>query len=266
MYSRDSLLTTSIETDSFCPSEFSDAETTTSLTSFGDVCLTPTESDWRLSDVISYDPPTKRGVRRAGCGDGDDYEDDKFLFEPLNTEKIRQIRKQRVNISSFSSSGLKQPGVERGPKVNWEGQVSKSVQTKGEDSGVQAKPYFSQRTKKHASYSIEGDEPFRDSESKRASGSLQRKILTIRSGLRDKVELLKHEKKVVDQKIREAKEEERIRIRQLEKFRQQLAQTKREILLRTLEDIKRTLALQVLRLQKVYDFVLLEQRQSFDCQ
>lgn len=88
-----------------------------------------------------------------------------------------------------------------------------------------------------------------------------RTLPEIRSSLEEKVNILRLEKVIVQQKIREAQEEEQIRLEQRQKFSKQLSVHKKQVLLDTLNDLKDKLENQSRRLQKSYSAVLTMQKQ-----
>ena len=92
--------------------------------------------------------------------------------------------------------------------------------------------------------------------------SLQdRSLHEVRSSLQEKVHRLRQEKLVVDEKIRQAQEEERFRVQERMKLQKQLTLERKQILLRTLRDLKVKLESQSERLQSTYNNVLYMQKQ-----
>ena len=87
-----------------------------------------------------------------------------------------------------------------------------------------------------------------------------RSLADIEASLDEKVSLLREEKYFVQRKIREAKEEEEVRRKQVQVFRSYSADNRKEVLLQTLNDLKARLENQSTRLQSSYDTVLSLQR------
>ena len=87
-----------------------------------------------------------------------------------------------------------------------------------------------------------------------------RSLADIEASLDEKVSLLREEKYFVQRKIREAKEEEEIRRKQVQLFRSYSVDDRKEVLLKTLNDLKMRLENQSARLQTSYDTVLSIQR------
>lgn len=280
----DSLLTTSLDTDSLFQSEISDSETSRS-SHLDRLDLAPNDNERRTSDEVSLSADSLlenfdvSGSSRSGLSPSSssslcfgrhkdpattDRQGDRLSTEVVNSEGEKNRKRLRRNPEPNTSDWKKkrQPPPS---SVDEAGQISELLPgCRAPPSTAERRPSNDARTKTTTAAPDEllrdgNDEPPTDSD------QLRRKILTIRSSLQDKVALLKHEKRVVDRKIREAKEEERLRLRQLEIFRQQLSHTRKDILLRTLEETKKQLNQQVLRLQNVYDFVLVEQRQLVCC-
>ena len=88
-----------------------------------------------------------------------------------------------------------------------------------------------------------------------------RSLHEVRSSLQEKVHRLRQEKLVVDEKIRQAQEEERFRVQERMKLQKQLTLERKQILLRTLRDLKVKLESQSERLQSTYNNVLYMQKQ-----
>ena len=88
-----------------------------------------------------------------------------------------------------------------------------------------------------------------------------RSLHEVRSSLQEKVHRLRQEKLVVDEKIRQAQEEERLRVQERMKLQKQLTLERKQILLRTLRDLKVKLESQSERLQSTYNNVLYMQKQ-----
>lgn len=84
----------------------------------------------------------------------------------------------------------------------------------------------------------------------------RRRLDEIRSSLSQKVRKLREEKLLVDAKIRQAQEEERIRAQEMARFQKQLTQYRKQLLLQTLRDLKSQLDNQSQRLQTAYSTVL----------
>ena len=82
----------------------------------------------------------------------------------------------------------------------------------------------------------------------------------VRVSLEEKVKRLRREKLIVDEKIRQAQEEERIRFQEKLKFQKQITLHRKQILLRTLADLKRKLENHSTRLQSSYNNVLFMQK------
>ena len=87
-----------------------------------------------------------------------------------------------------------------------------------------------------------------------------RSLADIEASLDEKVSLLREEKYFVQRKIREAKEEEEVMRQQVRVFRSYSADNRKEVMLRTLKDLKARLENQSTRLQSSYDTVLSLQR------
>jgi hypothetical protein len=90
----------------------------------------------------------------------------------------------------------------------------------------------------------------------------RKRLDEIRSSLSQKVRKLREEKLVVDAKIRQAQEEERIRVQEMMRFQKQLTQYRKQLLLQTLRDLKNQLDDQSKRLQTAYSTVLNVQMQD----
>ncbi len=88
-----------------------------------------------------------------------------------------------------------------------------------------------------------------------------RSIHDVRSSLQEKVSRLRQEKVLVDEKIRQAQEEERLRVQERMKLQKQLTLHRKQILLSTLRDLKVKLETQSQRLQTTYNNVLYMQKQ-----
>ena len=87
-----------------------------------------------------------------------------------------------------------------------------------------------------------------------------RSLADIEASLDEKVSLLREEKYFVQRKIKEAKEEEEVMRQQVRVFRSYSADNRKEVMLRTLNDLKARLENQSTRLQSSYDTVLSLQR------
>lgn len=272
----DSLLTTSRDTDSLFQSEISDNESTRS-SHLDRLDLAPNDNERRTCDEVSLSADSLvenfdvSGSSRSGLSSpslcfgrhkdpATDRQGDRPSTEAVNSEREKNRKRLRRNPES-NISDWKKKKKQPPSSVDETGQISELFPSCKAQATAERRRSNDVRTKTTTA----PDEILRDDDSLTDSDQLRREILTIRSSLQDKVALLKHEKRVVDRKIREAREEERLRLRQLEIFRQQLSHTRKEILLRTLEEVKKQLNLQVLRLQNVYDFVLVEQRQLVCC-
>ncbi len=83
-----------------------------------------------------------------------------------------------------------------------------------------------------------------------------RRVGAMQSSLHDKVNRLRQEKLIVDEKIRQAQEEERLRVQEKMRFQKQLTLHRKQILLRTLQDLKQKLENQSHRLQSTYSSVI----------
>ncbi|ELT92489.1 hypothetical protein CAPTEDRAFT_219098 [Capitella teleta] len=91
----------------------------------------------------------------------------------------------------------------------------------------------------------------------------KRSVQEIRSSLQAKVLRLRQEKRLVDEKIREAREEERMRIQHIAHFRRQVSSAKKYVLLETLDKLRDRLSSQSERLQGCYDAVLNRQQMLY---
>ncbi|VDI07789.1 Hypothetical predicted protein [Mytilus galloprovincialis] len=87
-----------------------------------------------------------------------------------------------------------------------------------------------------------------------------RTIPDIRNSLQDKVSQLRAEKMIVEEKIREAQEDDIIRFKETQRLRRHLPGYKKQMLLKTLTSLKERLENQSQRLQKSYSTVLSMQR------
>lgn len=87
-----------------------------------------------------------------------------------------------------------------------------------------------------------------------------RTLQEIKTSLEEKVFLLRQEKRIVEQKIKEAQEEEKIRQQEKMRFHRQLNIHRKQILLKTLHDLKAKLECQSERLQDSYSAVLTMQK------
>jgi hypothetical protein len=90
----------------------------------------------------------------------------------------------------------------------------------------------------------------------------RRSIGEIRESLEEKVMKLRKDKYIVEEKIRQSQEEERIRMQEKLRFQQQVTLHRKQMLLRTLSDLRRRLEGQCQRLQVSYNGVLYMQRHS----
>ncbi|ESP03379.1 hypothetical protein LOTGIDRAFT_171465 [Lottia gigantea] len=86
--------------------------------------------------------------------------------------------------------------------------------------------------------------------------STGRTLNQIKSSLEEKVDQLRQEKLIVEQKIQEAQEEERIKKHEKLKFQKQLHYHRKQLLIQTLHDLKEKLENQSDRLQKSYSTIL----------
>ena len=84
----------------------------------------------------------------------------------------------------------------------------------------------------------------------------RRSLEEIQCGLREKVGRLKAEKRIVDEKIQQAREEEEIRREEMVRIEQEVSSLRKQVLLQTLQDLKDNLSDQSRRLQEAYDDVL----------
>lgn len=83
-----------------------------------------------------------------------------------------------------------------------------------------------------------------------------RSVDQIKESLKDKLQRLKEGRKIIENKIREAREEEEIRIQERIRFQKQVTLHRKEMLLATLQSLKAKLADQCFRLQSSYNNVL----------
>ncbi|XP_064652812.1 inactive protein tyrosine kinase pTKL-like isoform X2 [Lineus longissimus] len=90
----------------------------------------------------------------------------------------------------------------------------------------------------------------------------RRSIGEIQESIGEKVMQLRKDKNLVEEKIRQAREEERIRMQEKLRFQQQVTLHRKQMLLRTLSDLRRRLEGQCQRLQDTYSGVLYMQRHS----
>jgi hypothetical protein len=84
----------------------------------------------------------------------------------------------------------------------------------------------------------------------------RRSLEEIHCGLKEKVCRLKAEKRLVDEKIQQAKEEEELRREEKARIEHQVSSLRKQVLLQTLQDLKDNLSDQSRRLQEAYDDVL----------
>lgn len=87
-----------------------------------------------------------------------------------------------------------------------------------------------------------------------------RTLPDITTSLQEKVNQLRAEKLIVEEKIREAQEDDVIRMKETQRFRRYLPVYKKQVLLKTLNNLKERLENQSQRLQKSYTTVLSMQR------
>jgi hypothetical protein len=92
----------------------------------------------------------------------------------------------------------------------------------------------------------------------------KRSLREIRTSLATKVLRLRQEKHLVDEKIREAREEELIRLQHIVRFQRQTSSARKYVLLETLDKLRARLATQSQRLQECYDIVL-DRQQAVYC-
>jgi hypothetical protein len=88
----------------------------------------------------------------------------------------------------------------------------------------------------------------------------ERSLPDIRCSLQEKVNQLRAEKIIVEEKIREAQEDDKIRLKETQRFRRHLPVYKKQVLIKTLNSLKERLENQSQRLQKSYSTVLAMQR------
>lgn len=88
----------------------------------------------------------------------------------------------------------------------------------------------------------------------------ERSLPDIRNSLQEKVNQLRAEKSIVEEKIREAQEDDKIRQKETQRFRRHLPVYKKQVLMKTLNSLKERLESQSQRLQKSYSTVLAMQR------
>lgn len=298
----DSLLTTSVESDSLYHSLTSDTDTATSLMSVSDVTMPEVYKDGRSRDFISGGSSKENQADRSSLTPKVRYDWGQDRGEPAgynldfeNYDTFLNRSKEIKTCGRTWSSGqscnlqLRRPsfGGRRFSDIADDYEAKTAKWLNSEESGITTQPSHT----RSIDTSVEKDIDFVGHLSPRSSTTMEqdtlidregfdiptyetpfstslqfrKKMLAVRSSLQDKVSMLRREKRVVDEKIREAKEEERIRLLQLDKFRRQLSSTRKEILLRTLDELRRSLNDQSLKLQKLYDIVLLEQRQILCC-
>lgn len=93
-----------------------------------------------------------------------------------------------------------------------------------------------------------------------AACNSERSLPDIRCSLQEKVNQLRAEKIIVEEKIREAQEDDKIRLKETQRFRRHLPVYKKQVLIKTLNSLKERLENQSQRLQKSYSTVLAMQR------
>ena len=90
----------------------------------------------------------------------------------------------------------------------------------------------------------------------------KRSIEQIKASLEEKVHQLKRDKYIVEEKIREAQEEERIRMKEKLRYQKQITLHRKQLLVRTLSDLRVRLESQCQRLQNSYSAVLQMQKDN----
>lgn len=93
-----------------------------------------------------------------------------------------------------------------------------------------------------------------------AACNSERSLPDIKCSLQEKVNQLRAEKIIVEEKIREAQEDDKIRLKETQRFRRHLPVYKKQVLIKTLNSLKERLENQSQRLQKSYSTVLAMQR------
>lgn len=91
---------------------------------------------------------------------------------------------------------------------------------------------------------------------RKCNAPTSRTFSEVRLSLEEKVHQLRLEKMVVEQKIREAQEAEKIRLQEKLRFKQQMSEQRKEVLLQTLNSLKDRLESQSERLEQNYSEVL----------
>ncbi|XP_060066866.1 deoxynucleotidyltransferase terminal-interacting protein 2-like isoform X2 [Ylistrum balloti] len=91
---------------------------------------------------------------------------------------------------------------------------------------------------------------------RKCNAPTSRTFSEVRSSLEEKVKQLRLEKMVVEQKIREAQEAEKIRLQEKLRFKQQMSEQRKEVLLQTLNGLKDKLESQSERLEHNYSEVI----------
>ncbi|KAK2167091.1 hypothetical protein LSH36_32g15020 [Paralvinella palmiformis] len=84
----------------------------------------------------------------------------------------------------------------------------------------------------------------------------RRSLEEIRYSLREKVDRLRAEKIIVDEKVKQAKQEDELRRQEKVRIEQEVTSLRRHVLLRTLQELKANLEDQSRRLQEAYDDVI----------
>ncbi|XP_021374916.1 uncharacterized protein LOC110464169 isoform X2 [Mizuhopecten yessoensis] len=91
---------------------------------------------------------------------------------------------------------------------------------------------------------------------RKCNAPTSRTFSEVRLSLEEKVKQLRLEKIIVEQKIREAQEAEKIRLQEKLRFKQQMSEQRKEVLLQTLNGLKERLENQSERLEQNYSEVL----------
>ncbi|XP_069105549.1 clumping factor A-like isoform X2 [Argopecten irradians] len=91
---------------------------------------------------------------------------------------------------------------------------------------------------------------------RKCNAPTSRTFSEVRLSLEEKVKQLRLEKMIVEQKIREAQEAEKIRLQEKLRFKQQMSEQRKEVLLQTLNGLKDKLESQSERLEQNYSEVL----------
>ncbi|XP_033726877.1 uncharacterized protein LOC117316423 [Pecten maximus] len=162
-----------------------------------------------------------RDSRVSSDSDSDSYTTEK---------KLRSIR-SRTDISTFFKEDKEvEEEVEEEEKEN-----EKSLDEEGTDTDTYEK--------------------FAD-DLRKCNAPTSRTFSEVRLSLEEKVKQLRLEKMIVEQKIREAQEAEKIRLQEKLRFKQQMSEQRKEVLLQTLNGLKDKLESQSERLEQNYSEVL----------